>query len=128
MFGNAIITPLILNILRQNFSIFIPYGGTFSCIVLRDKTKKEGNILLRKNGIKSVSGRWGCDYSNQNCLKLTRKDNSHTRLKESSWITRFFMSNNRLKSAKNQAKAKQHPQLLIFDWLFAFFIHVIIQN
>ena len=128
MFGNAIITPLILNILRQNFSIFIPYGGTFSCTVLRDKTKKEGNILLRKNGIKSVSWRWGCDYSNQNCLKLTRKDNNHTRLKESSWITRFFISNNRLKSAKNQAKAKQHPQLLIFDWLFAFFIHVIIQN
>ena len=35
-----------------------------------------------------------------------------------------------LKLAKNQAKVKQNPEneLLLFEKLFCFFIHVIIQN
>ena len=41
------------------------------------------------------------------------------------------MSNARLKLAKNQAKAKQHPEpdLLLFEmYIFTFFIDVIIQK
>ena len=41
-----------------------------------------------------------------------------------------FISNTKLKLAKNQAKAKQHPFGLTFSiWkLFTFFVHVIIQK
>ena len=46
------------------------------------------------------------------------------------FFTKFFLSNTRLKLAKNEAKAKQHPEaeLLLIWKLFTFFIHVIIQN
>ena len=46
------------------------------------------------------------------------------------FISNTFISNTRLKLVKNQAKAKQHPEveLLLFENLFAFFVHVIIQK
>ena len=47
------------------------------------------------------------------------------------FISSRFISNGRLKLAKNQAKAKKHPQAdpLLFEmYIFTFFTHVIIQK
>ena len=46
------------------------------------------------------------------------------------FISNTFISNARLILAKNQAKAKQHPEAenLLFEKLFTFFIYVIIQK
>ena len=46
------------------------------------------------------------------------------------FISNTLISNVRLKLAKNQAKAKQHPEaeLLLLKKLFSFFIHVITQK
>ena len=43
-------------------------------------------------------------------------------------ISNTFVSHARLKLAKNQANAKQHPEAFVICKLFAFFTHVIIQK
>ena len=50
-------------------------------------------------------------------IKLSDKLNCNQRFQFSKINTHFFISNTRLKLAKNQAKAKQHPEvgLLLFE-------------
>ena len=65
-----------------------------------------------------------------NLVSRQPNDNHKELENDTLFYKQHFISNTRLKLAKNQAKAKQHPEaeVLLFENYSLSFIHVIIQK